>query len=517
MNPYRNNTDDLQVNFENPDFSPSAIYAGRHWKVRSMTWSLPGGADKAVLYLEEVPDRDEGADYIPLTSLPGCPLNILSPEGTPLWNGWVETAARIHAGVRSSCSTIRMANCLMARFPEMSDAADASFARWCTSGWVEDSNSIARYGRKEHLMTLPYMNAQAANQYLTAVLSGEGAWPSLRFSTEPKDQPEGLYITARGWWQRLDWVLDGLHSGGREMHLEGGKTHLEIGKSVSQSRLAQSWKSETNDFKAGQVWLRCAAVGAPVDELQLNLHADQNGMPGTSLAQAGPADKFIHGGWQWVSWNFDQPVAVAADTPYWLVLERSGSTNENNYYVVQSDDGRGYSNGSLKRWNGSAWSAVNHDLRFVCLSVSETSQLITEMLQRPGSAPFLQGVQVWQESTVPAVRWREIGRTCRATLQELLEMGSESGSGYSLLINRQRRAEVFNLAREPFAPLNMRADGELQEANGELPGWDTPLLGREVVVSLPSGKYRVSVKHLRWTPLGWSEAGGAIKYVIRNW
>ena len=70
--------------------------------------------------------------------------------------------------VRSSCSTIRMANCLMARFPEMSDAADASFARWCTSGWVEDSNSIARYGRKEHLMTLPYMNAQAANWYLTA-------------------------------------------------------------------------------------------------------------------------------------------------------------------------------------------------------------------------------------------------------------------------------------------------------------------------------------------------------------
>ena len=62
MNPYRNNTDDLQVNFENPDFSPSAIYAGRHWIVRSMTWSLPGGADKAVLYLEEDPDRDEGAD-----------------------------------------------------------------------------------------------------------------------------------------------------------------------------------------------------------------------------------------------------------------------------------------------------------------------------------------------------------------------------------------------------------------------------------------------------------------------
>ena len=126
--------------------------------------------------------------------------------------------------------------------------------------------------------------------------------------------------------------------------------------------------------------------------------------------------------------EFHPATAVAAGVLYWLVLERSGGTDENNYYLVQSDDGRGYSNGSLKRWNGSAWSAVNHDLRFVCLSVCETSQLITEMLQRAGSAPFLQGVQVWQESTVPAVRWREIGRTCRATLQELLEMGSEGGS-----------------------------------------------------------------------------------------
>ena len=419
------NPDDLQVRFDNPDFSPSGIYAGRQWKVRSMTWSLPGGADKAVLYLEEDPQRYEIMDHYPLTGLAGCPVNILSREGTPVWNGWVETAARIRAGVRSSCSTIRMANCLMARFPEMSDAADASFARWCTSDWVEDSNSIARYGRKEHLMTLPYMNAQAANRYLTSALSAEGAWPSVRISPAAKDQPEGLYITLRGWWQRLDWVLDGLHTGGREMHLEGGKTHLEIGKSLSQSKLAQSWKSETAGFKPGQVWLRCAAVGAPADDLLLNLHADQNGIPGALLAQAGPADKFIHGGWQWLCWTFNPAIAISTGVPYWLVLERSTGTDENNYYVVQSDDGRGYSNGSLKRWNGSAWSAINHDLRFVCLSVSETSRLITEMLQRDGSAPFLQGVQVWQENTVPAVRWREIGKTCRATLQELLEGGSE--------------------------------------------------------------------------------------------
>ena len=499
MNPIQH-IDDLQVSFENPDFSPSAVYTGRQWMVRSMTWSLPGGADKAVLYLEEDPVRDFLTAEYPLTALAGCPLNILSPDGTMAWNGWVETAARIHAGVRSSCSTIRMANCLMARFPEERDAADASFARWCTSEWVEDANSIARFGRKEHLIALPYMNAEAANRYLTAALSGEVAWPSVRVSPAEKGQPEGLYITARGWWQRLDWVLDGLHTGGREMHLEGGKTHLEIGASLSQSKLAQSWKTELNDFNPGQVWLRCAAVGAPADDLLVNLHADQNGIPGTLLAQAGAADRFIHGGWQWVSWRFNPATVVSPGEPYWLVLERSGSTDENNYFVVQSDDGRGYSNGSLKRWNGSAWSAVNHDLRFVCMAVSETSQLIAELLQRAAAAPFLEGVQIWQESAVPAVHWREIGKTCRITLQELLETRSESGSATSLLINRQRRAEVFNLPRKPFAPLKMQVDGTLQEANGDPPGWDTPLLGREVVVSLPSGQYRIPVNHLRWTP-----------------
>jgi len=463
-----------------------------------MTWSLPGGAYTASLQL--IDDRKEFRllEY-PLTDLAGLPLKILSSDGTMVWNGWVETAARIQKGVRSSCSTRLMANCVKARFPEMSDAADASFARWCTSAWVEDPNSIARFGRKEYLLTLPYMNAQAAESYLTAALSGGYAWPLVQISPAAKDQADGLYIIARGWWQRLDWLLDGQQVGGREMHLEGGKSHLEIGGSLSQSKLAQSWKTTLTDFHLGQVWLRCTAVGAPADELQISLYADQNGLPGSLLAQAGTVDRFIHGGWQWVCWNFNLPDAVAAETPYWLVLERSDSTDENNYYQVQSDDGRGYSNGSLKRWNDSVWIAVNHDLRFVCMAVSETSHLITEILQRAAAEAFLTGVQVWQESGVQALRWREIGKTCRETLQDLLDTSRESGSATSLLINPQRKVEIFRLPRTPFAALKMRPDGELQEANGVPIGWDTPLLGREVLVDMPFGEYRLPVNHLRWT------------------
>jgi len=60
--------------------------------------------------------------------------------------------------------------------------------------------------------------------------------------------------------------------------------------------------------------------------------------------------------------------------------------------------------------------------------------------------------------------------------------------------------EVFNLLRSPFATLKLQADGALQEANGDPLGWDSPLLGREVLVSMPSGQYRVPVNHLRWRP-----------------
>jgi hypothetical protein len=498
MNPYLN-PEYLQVSFENPDFSPSTINEGSKWLVRSMTWSLPGGADTASLQL--IDDRKEfGLLEYPLTALAGLPLKILSSDGTLVWNGWVETAVRIQKGVRSSCSTRLMANCVMARFPEMSDAVDASFARWCTSAWVQDDNSIARFGRKEHLLTLPYMNAQAAESYLIAALSGGNAWPLVRISPAAKDQADGLQIIARGWWQRLDWLLDGQQDGGREMHLEGGKTHLAIGGSLSQSKLAQSWETDQTDFHLGQVWLRCAAVGAPAEALQVSLNADQNGLPGTLLAQAGAAERFIHGGWQWVCWAFNPPVVAQADTPYWLLLKSSGSTDEINYYQVQSDDGRGYIDGSLKRWNGSVWIAVNHDLRFVCMSVSETSHLITEMLLREAAAAFIEGVQVWQESGVAALRWREIGKTCRETVQELLDTSMERGSATSLLINPQRKVEIFRLPRTPYAALQMRPDGTLQEANGEPIGWDTPLLGREVLVDMPFGEYRLPVNHLRWTP-----------------
>ena len=488
----------LQVRFEYPDFTPMAV-GGFDWTIRSLSWSLPGGSDTAVLNLDDALDR-EGIAQTPLSALVGSPLSILSAAGGVMWNGWVETVSRIQGGVCSSCSTRGMANRVIARLPDLSDAADSLFARWRTSDWLEEPASSERFGRKEHLVALPYMNSQAVSQMLTAALSGDNVWPAMQVTTAEKEQVEGLHITARGWWQRLDWVLDGQHNAGREMHLEGGKTHLEIGKSSSQSKLAQSWKTDESGFALGQVWLRAAMVGDPLDNLLVNLCTDNNGSPGTMLAQCDGGTVSIHGGWQWLCWTFAEPVVISPGTLSWLVIERSGSPDETNHYVVQSDDGRGYSKGSLKRWNGSAWVGINHDLRFCCLAVSQSSDLISEMLQRPEVAPFLRGVQVRQQSGLQVVRWREIGNTLLDTLRDLLARGGDGGNEFSMLINAQRFTEVFELPRSPFAPLSIRPDGTLCEANGETVRWEAPLLGREVLVTLPSGQYSLLVKRLRWTP-----------------
>jgi hypothetical protein len=126
--------------------------------------------------------------------------------------------------------------------------------------------------------------------------------------------------------------------------------------------------------------------------------------------------------------------------------------------------------------------------------------MISELLQRAALAPFLQGVQVWQESGLQAIRWREIGYTMLDTVRDLLATGGVGGNQFSLLINSERFAEVFELPRSPFLPLSIRPDGALCEANGETLNWDTPLLGRELLINLPSGQYSLLVQRLRWTP-----------------
>ncbi len=472
----------------------SGLLRGSHpWQVQSLSWRLPGGAAEALLQaeIEEVSrfDSQQARRWL------GSAVDIYNNIGENIWQGWIAQVQLDFGRLRLRWSTQRLLSRVIARYSQSSSLLNP-IPEWQISDWVADPDNLAWLGQKEALITLDQSDADSARQAAKNFLLAHKLRDYDGLTVLEQEAPPRLELGLQGWWQRLDWILDG-ETDGIIAHLPGGKSQQNFGLNGTE-RLAQSFLTADEDFLLGLISLRVAMQGDAEDEVRVSVHADQNGTPGTSLASSSLPNYRLQGGWHWLTWVFEQPLLLSAHTRYWLMVKRSGNLNNNQYFTAETDDGRGYADGSLYAWNGSQWNFIPQDLRFCLQAVADSSELMRSVAQQAVEGGVLSGIQIWQESGIAIPRWRAIEKTRREALEGWLQRGCQTGERLSALVNPQRILEVFPLPRAIAPDLLLDDTGRLLQASGNAIPNPLDLLGRQVVLPLIRGSQAEIITGVKW-------------------
>lgn len=203
-----------------------------------------------------------------------------------------------------------------------------------------------------------------------------------------------------------------------------------IGASVTVAaygqRMYQTFGLAANvSWTVDQVELKVRKVGAPADSLRVGLYLDAAGAPGTLIEQQDVAGGSIGTAEAWVAWNFTNLQQVNYGTTYGLVVERTGAADPDNYYEVWLDPDGGYSRGSLKLHDGSAYQAVAYDLLFRVLGAEDTATQVARVVHDTDTELF--GAIVEVPSGVLSWQYRDGEETGQAVAEALLAAGVSGG------------------------------------------------------------------------------------------
>lgn len=121
-----------------------------------------------------------------------------------------------------------------------------------------------------------------------------------------------------------------------------------MGKTTDSTKLAQSFQSSIA-IDVGKVTIRIRKVGSPGDNVEVSLQADSSGDPSeTDLESKTFVGNSLFTSYENKEITFDNIESLDASTTYWLVIERSGAVDANNYYEIEYQNSDVYSDGQLK-------------------------------------------------------------------------------------------------------------------------------------------------------------------------
>lgn len=255
------------------------------------------------------------------------------------------------------------------------------------------------------------------------------------------------------------------------VRVEDNVVEEDAGASVTVTgygeKVAQSFQlPTTGSWTVGSIALKLAQSGGPTDNVRVGVHSDSGGDPGTELDFGTMAGTDLTEQVDWVEIDLNNTATLSASTTYWVVVSRSGSNSLDDYYVTAVDEGLGYTDGSLKLYDGSAWQtrATDADLSFRVFGSQETTEQIGDLSNNVG---LIAGVHVLDASGVYSKQYRDGDTTVLDEVIDLLDIGAVDGDRLVALVTRDR---YLSIRDEPLASLytycELDAEGRLYTRSG---------------------------------------------------
>lgn len=231
----------------------------------------------------------------------------------------------------------------------------------------------------------------------------------------------------------------------------------------SATKTAQSFQINTAEGWLGAfLRIRVKKEGDPQDNLTISLCADAAGLPGSALASGSLAGTAVDENLNWVEAALSSRVMLEPGTSYWIVVERSGAIDADNYYKVDANEDLGYSRGAMKIYDGATWvdRVPDADMLFQVGGVAETSDQVSEMI---GSGQFFSGQDVFVASGIYSSPYREGDQSALNCIEELLGSGTTNLRRMMATVDDQRRVLVSEEPVEGSADYLLYENEELHD------------------------------------------------------
>jgi hypothetical protein len=448
--------------FSSQDLSRVVKFDDVFFQVESFDWSVEGGPRTARISASGEP----WALFVFLNHLRDGVV-LRDELGQSVWWGFAAAATIRTGGIEFGLSLDSMRNHVAVAYSEIAPGEESAGTRQ-TTGWASNAQSIALYGQRDLLGTASSGTADSAEAYRDAKLD-ELKWPVPQLKQSPGGAA-GMTVECRGWLDMLDWIYYARNAGAEAYEAIGTGTQA-IGDATAQTKVAQSFQLGTAaGWDALTVKVRMRKQNSPADTVYLDLCPNSAGAPGTALATASLSGAGLNGStYQWVTFTFSAPVALALATTYWIVVRRSGAMDGTNYYMVDGNESLGYTRGVFRIWNGSAWVArsTDADMLFKVGGVKETTQQIVTLVT--GAGQMLAGTTIENASGLYTCEYRDGDKSALVELRELLRAGTLGGARLLAEVGEDRMVRVYvEPTRTTSVEVMLDASGRLFNAKSEL-------------------------------------------------
>lgn len=470
----------LFLRFDRRDFSKPLPAPDYRFHVDYMTWDVMGGPDEAGFLVQ--------GNLLTLTNLAQLlrvPVTVTDPYGGAMWWGFVNEVEIHFGGLVYAASLEGMANKVAVRYREEAPTG-GSAAGWETqTSFLSDTDSQGLYGIKEEVVDLGE-GRQADAEALRATTLAKIKLPKTK--SLPGDEIEKPYgiLKLTGWWKTLGWRMF-VEDRGYVGNIEWQGTDYSWGQAAATTAIAQQFLCPGSGlWYASNVWVRLFKVGAPADNVLVELWSVAAGAPAAVLATSSVAGSAVQmEPSEWTQLTFTTPYVVTPSTVYAIVLQRTGAVDANNYYGVRVEAGikLGY---NFQRWSGAVWSAVTPNVSMIVgmFGQDSTTNRMRKVATTALGGQFLRGITVRTESGVNMGIYRTGKETALKEMEEALGMGLSTGqpmqariSADRYLIVEQRPAIPTGASGAAANPdLLVMATGEVKYRNGRpLIGSDNPV------------------------------------------
>jgi hypothetical protein len=243
---------------------------------------------------------------------------------------------------------------------------------------------------------------------------------------------------------------------GNSIDVGGNLTDEQAGASVTVTTWGQKIYSSfalaaALSWTVAKVEIRIRKIGTPTDNVKIQLVADSTNSPGTLIEESAVvAAADIPTEMGWVSFDFANSHVITNASTYGLVILRTGSNSDADYYEVDVDDALGYTRGVMKVYDGANWQtpSPDTDLIFRVLGEVDTGDQIELVL---AGQDWPKWIDVATSGLV-ANQWREGELT---SMDEVASLMSNGTSGASRMVARVTRDLAAVVTARP-APTTAR-------------------------------------------------------------
>lgn len=244
----------------------------------------------------------------------------------------------------------------------------------------------------------------------------------------------------------------------------GATVRVTIGDTPAQDNVAMSFQLDSA-WTVTHVAVKVRKLGEPSDSFRIGLYPDDAGVPGTVLVANETLGSALFTEMTWTEFGLPTPVALAANTTYWIGIRRTGSANPDDGYEIAVDEDLGYPNGHIRVYNGTAWVSRNPvaDMPFRVIGEIDSTEQLEKALDTVGAFSYIL-MQV--DSNVPIRPYRDVPLAVTEEIADMLDMGTSTGERLLVWVTPDDAVVVSTAEASSMENLKLGMDGKIYYAVG---------------------------------------------------